>query len=394
MSCGYYHSAFLGLPDSLTNITTPQKVTLAVPVKSVFCGGNHTMVLTADGEVFAFGNNFNGQLGLGTEITQNILPTKVIGLEGHIVKEISCGESHTAFITENGNLYTCGEGRHGKLCSEQDNNNQTVPIRVSKFKGYTVKKDESMIPTLNNRGGTLPPLQRVPIQSPNNNSETTSFFNETQDNHLEELLEQTEVREIEKDMEVKSAITESKTSNSDNSNITSNSNSDRLDDLDDIDADEESSVKSSRPDSKKEPGKKDMRDTSTAMDIIEDDIKSADDKSAGESGSDSDSESGDDDNDNVKVEPVAKKESRVSRFFNTFRLKKPTSAQSAGLEASGERLVIKEKRQRAGSEGRVFRKEHGAGDAEEDRGDSGKSKDSNLGNERRVCNDNFILKFS
>ena len=33
----------------------------------------------------------------------------------------------------------------------------------------------------------------------------------------------------------------------------------------------------------------------------------------------------------------------------------------------------------------MFTKEHVGGDAESDRGDSGKSKDSNLGNERRVC---------
>ena len=43
---GESESGKLGLPDSLTNITTPQKVTLAVPIKSVYCGGNHTMALT------------------------------------------------------------------------------------------------------------------------------------------------------------------------------------------------------------------------------------------------------------------------------------------------------------------------------------------------------------
>ncbi|KAJ4431736.1 hypothetical protein ANN_20338 [Periplaneta americana] len=161
ISCGYYHTAFvtesgalytcgesesgkLGLPDSLTNITTPQKVTLAVPVKSVYCGGNHTIALTVDGEVYAFGNNFNGQLGLGAEVTQFILPTKVISLEGLMVTTVSCGESHTAFVTDRGGLYTCGESRHGKLCNEQDNNNQSVPVpmKASKFKGYMVAKPD------------------------------------------------------------------------------------------------------------------------------------------------------------------------------------------------------------------------------------------------------------
>jgi alpha-tubulin suppressor-like RCC1 family protein len=45
-TCGECESGKLGLPDSLTNITSPQKVTLGVAVKSVFCGGNHTIALT------------------------------------------------------------------------------------------------------------------------------------------------------------------------------------------------------------------------------------------------------------------------------------------------------------------------------------------------------------
>jgi alpha-tubulin suppressor-like RCC1 family protein len=45
-TCGECESGKLGLPDSLTNITSPLKVTLGVPIKSVFCGGNHTIALT------------------------------------------------------------------------------------------------------------------------------------------------------------------------------------------------------------------------------------------------------------------------------------------------------------------------------------------------------------
>jgi alpha-tubulin suppressor-like RCC1 family protein len=54
---------------------------------------------SADGEVFAFGSNFNGQLGLGVEVTRSILPTKLMSLEGHVISDVACGESHTAFVT-------------------------------------------------------------------------------------------------------------------------------------------------------------------------------------------------------------------------------------------------------------------------------------------------------
>jgi len=49
--------------------------------------------------VFAFGNNFNGQLGLGADVTQSILPAGIINLESHVISDVSCGESHTAFVT-------------------------------------------------------------------------------------------------------------------------------------------------------------------------------------------------------------------------------------------------------------------------------------------------------
>jgi alpha-tubulin suppressor-like RCC1 family protein len=51
-TCGESESGKLGLPDSLTNITSPQKVTLGVPVKSVFCGGSHTVALTGKTCIF------------------------------------------------------------------------------------------------------------------------------------------------------------------------------------------------------------------------------------------------------------------------------------------------------------------------------------------------------
>jgi hypothetical protein len=63
----------------------------------------------------------------------------------HTVKSTVSCIKFIAFILcltllEGGSLYTCGEGRHGKLCSEQDDKNQTIPVKVAKFKGFTVQK--------------------------------------------------------------------------------------------------------------------------------------------------------------------------------------------------------------------------------------------------------------
>ena len=44
------------------------------------CGDTHTCVLTDEGEVFTFGRNQNGQLGLGTD-SDCLSPTRVSALQ-------------------------------------------------------------------------------------------------------------------------------------------------------------------------------------------------------------------------------------------------------------------------------------------------------------------------
>ena len=51
--------------DNCTHQTTPVQVKLpkGVTVKSIACGMNHTLLLTVNGEIYAFGKNDWGQLG-------------------------------------------------------------------------------------------------------------------------------------------------------------------------------------------------------------------------------------------------------------------------------------------------------------------------------------------
>lgn len=51
-------------------------------------------------------------------------------LQGKHVKEIACGSGHSAAITTNGELYTWGQGDHGRL-GHGDTSNQSKPKQVS-----------------------------------------------------------------------------------------------------------------------------------------------------------------------------------------------------------------------------------------------------------------------
>uniref|UniRef100_A0A8D0TCN9 X-linked retinitis pigmentosa GTPase regulator n=1 Tax=Sus scrofa TaxID=9823 RepID=A0A8D0TCN9_PIG len=158
ISCGYYHSAFvttegelytfgepecgkLGLPRKLlVNHRVPQLVP-GIPEKviQVACGGGHTVALT-ENAVYVFGLGQFGQLGLGTFIFETSEPKVIDNIKDQKISYISCGENHTALITDLGLMYTFGDGRHGKLGLGLENfTNQFIPTLCSNFLRFIVQ---------------------------------------------------------------------------------------------------------------------------------------------------------------------------------------------------------------------------------------------------------------
>lgn len=84
-----------------------------VPLR-ISCGDEHTALVTENGKLFIFGSNNWGQLGLGTKTTVN-KPTCVKALKSERVKLTACGRTHTLVFTSRGNLYACGGNNEGQL---------------------------------------------------------------------------------------------------------------------------------------------------------------------------------------------------------------------------------------------------------------------------------------
>ncbi|XP_055889765.1 X-linked retinitis pigmentosa GTPase regulator-like isoform X3 [Biomphalaria glabrata] len=157
VACGYYHTAIvtddgklftmgesdggkLGLTDDAGETNVPQQVTaITEPVKWVSCGSSHTVALTESGDCYVFGEGESGQLGLGTDTYSVTEPT-------HLklpfkVKKAYCGQAFTALISEKGQLYTFGDGRHGKLAHGDDQfSNQYKPYHCKRFSHFIVTK--------------------------------------------------------------------------------------------------------------------------------------------------------------------------------------------------------------------------------------------------------------
>lgn len=84
------------------------------PCAQLAAGCHHTLLLTQRGHVISCGKNSNGQLGLGVRMASNA-PTVVAALAHTRIVSIAAGASHSAFVDEEGSLYTCGRIANGRL---------------------------------------------------------------------------------------------------------------------------------------------------------------------------------------------------------------------------------------------------------------------------------------
>lgn len=91
---------YLNKPKLVSKLQTKKAV-------SVHCGGNFTIVKTEDLEVLSFGYGKDGALGTNTlESTYN--PQVVTSLAGLKIKKVACGFNHVLALTAQGEVYSWG----------------------------------------------------------------------------------------------------------------------------------------------------------------------------------------------------------------------------------------------------------------------------------------------
>ncbi|KAG3034983.1 hypothetical protein PC120_g1121 [Phytophthora cactorum] len=88
-------------------------------VASIACGWKHSLLATAEGGVFSWGSGRHGQLGLGAEVLKTEVPQSVEALKGTAITNVFCGWEHSVFRSSSGEVFTCGNNRHGQLGFQQ-----------------------------------------------------------------------------------------------------------------------------------------------------------------------------------------------------------------------------------------------------------------------------------
>lgn len=89
-----------------TNNYTPTKINIAVDFKKISVGHNHVLAIAEDDTLWGWGDNVNGQLAKNPSTSATILtPTKLSDLKW---QSIACGLGHSVGITKDGSLYAWG----------------------------------------------------------------------------------------------------------------------------------------------------------------------------------------------------------------------------------------------------------------------------------------------
>jgi hypothetical protein len=116
----------LGLGPRDVDMETPGQVRCAAKVTSLSCGDSHSCVVDSFGNAYAWGQNFSRQLGLYTKnksdmpancvIEELVMTPRVLPFSvKHSVAKVACGAEFSMAVTKSGVLYTWGAGECGQL---------------------------------------------------------------------------------------------------------------------------------------------------------------------------------------------------------------------------------------------------------------------------------------
>ena len=100
-----------------------------VRVVFVACGSAHTVALTSDGGVIAFGSNTNGQLGMGNDDYRQTTPERLDLLEDVRIMCCAAGDHFTQLVSNDGHVFAMGKNNVGQLgTGDTINVNTPTPI--------------------------------------------------------------------------------------------------------------------------------------------------------------------------------------------------------------------------------------------------------------------------
>lgn len=131
------HFGQLGLGGKTSGKTyaSPRFCSFNILIKDISCGEEHSAFISSSGHIYTMGSNTDGRLGIGSRsIKQSPSPCLVEDLANTKALKISCGWGHTAAIVESGEVYAWGVGEFGAL-GNGSLENKWLPTAMSISRG-------------------------------------------------------------------------------------------------------------------------------------------------------------------------------------------------------------------------------------------------------------------
>lgn len=118
---------------ALTKENPLASVLLDAPIKNIAAGINFSLAVTEAGEVYSWGSNTAGQLGIGTTARQ-LKPVRVENLP--VITQVATSQFHALALDENGKVWAWGLNGSGQLGdgSYQDSSNPAQVQNISNIK--------------------------------------------------------------------------------------------------------------------------------------------------------------------------------------------------------------------------------------------------------------------
>lgn len=140
--------------------TIPKLIHLDVAIRQIACGELHTAAVTDSGQVYTWGDARSHQLGYQPHgFTNQPTPRLVDALDGAaFITQVACGQAHTVALSDRGVLFSWGSSKSGQ-CGHGDRSFVRKPRAIRVDDLSTTSQDPGR-PT-SSEGGLMSPTKPV-----------------------------------------------------------------------------------------------------------------------------------------------------------------------------------------------------------------------------------------
>jgi len=115
--------------------STPLLVSSLINIVDVAAGGLYTLAVDTNGAIWAWGKNDHGQLGNG-ETRDSLIPSRVTGLDNYRAIKVAAGKQHSLAVFDSGIVAAWGYNFNGQIGDGSETDRHT-PIIIDDIKDVT-----------------------------------------------------------------------------------------------------------------------------------------------------------------------------------------------------------------------------------------------------------------